>query len=285
MEIKDLAGLSEPFKKLIEVISSGIGILYKPQAIRNEAEAEAYKIEVIAKAEAKKIMLEGEAKIAIFENAKRRLVNQELIRQENIECIAEKSISHFNEKEASNEQVDKDWIFRFFDYAKDVSTDHVQEVWARILAREVENPGTVSLKTLEVLRNLGKREAEYFNKISKSILNGEMLVYSIDNYSEFRKAVGIESGEIERLLDFGLISPVDPHNIFFNNKNDSFVFTSKNRKFKVTIKSEKREIIKYRRLTYVGKELFSVIDIDENSEYHEFLKKELESRNFSVEVL
>ena len=50
MEITDLAGLSEPLKRLIEVISSGIGNVSKPYLIRKTADAKAYEIKVIAEA-------------------------------------------------------------------------------------------------------------------------------------------------------------------------------------------------------------------------------------------
>ena len=34
MDIKDLAGLSQPLTKLIEVLSSGMGAIYRPIGIR-----------------------------------------------------------------------------------------------------------------------------------------------------------------------------------------------------------------------------------------------------------
>ena len=50
MEIKDLTGLSEPLKKLIEVASQGIGALSKPYLIKKTADAKDYEIKVIAEA-------------------------------------------------------------------------------------------------------------------------------------------------------------------------------------------------------------------------------------------
>lgn len=44
MEIKDLAGLSQPLTKLVEVISIGIGKLYEPAHIKRMANAKAYEI-------------------------------------------------------------------------------------------------------------------------------------------------------------------------------------------------------------------------------------------------
>jgi len=50
MEIKDLFGFGEPLKKLIEVVSQGVGCLSKPYLVRKNADAKAYEIKVIAQA-------------------------------------------------------------------------------------------------------------------------------------------------------------------------------------------------------------------------------------------
>jgi hypothetical protein len=42
----------KPIQKLIEVMSNAIGTLYKPNAIRKEADAEAYRIKTIGRAQA-----------------------------------------------------------------------------------------------------------------------------------------------------------------------------------------------------------------------------------------
>jgi hypothetical protein len=49
MEIKDLAGLSQPLTKLIEVCSSGLGKVIEPHLIKKRAEAKAYELETIGK--------------------------------------------------------------------------------------------------------------------------------------------------------------------------------------------------------------------------------------------
>jgi len=40
-EIKDLAGLSQPATKLIELVSAAVGTLYRPRAIQSDAAAKA----------------------------------------------------------------------------------------------------------------------------------------------------------------------------------------------------------------------------------------------------
>ena len=41
----------KPLEKLLDVISKGVGVLYKPKEIRRNADAKAYEVKVIAKAE------------------------------------------------------------------------------------------------------------------------------------------------------------------------------------------------------------------------------------------
>ena len=50
----------KPLEKLIEVVSNGIGILYRPRKIRKEADAQAYAIKVQENAKA---MAGAEAKM------------------------------------------------------------------------------------------------------------------------------------------------------------------------------------------------------------------------------
>ena len=104
LEIKDLAGLSQPITKLIEVVSSAIGTGYRPRAIRNEADAKAYEILALSRAEAEADRERCDIKLRsalarpeeitrenpeIAARAKQRLLMREIEGQQNIEAIAE----------------------------------------------------------------------------------------------------------------------------------------------------------------------------------------------------
>lgn len=190
-------------EKLVEVVSQGIGTLYKPRAIRKEADAEAYKNEVLAKAEAKKTLIEGEAKIELIERAKARLVNQEINRQTNLEEIAEKSIPYL-ETNVSDQPVDEDWRTRFFNKAQDVSSDEMQEIWAKILAGEVSRPGQFSFRTLEIISNLSKNEAEKFQNVC-SLASSKSLIWKI----KLLDSCGLGYGDLMLLREAGLIHDND----------------------------------------------------------------------------
>jgi len=269
MEIKDLAGLSEPLKKIIEVISSGIGTLYRPRQIRKEADANAYRKEQETIAEAKRIEIEGNAKIDLLERAKRRLVYREFQRQENIEEIAEKAIVLIDQKDVSPDKVDDDWITRFFQYAQDISTEQAREIWSRVLAKEVEQPNTISLRCLDNLKNISNKEAKLFSTLCQMLSNGNHVFYPSNSELHF-EILGLNFAHIEILRDAGLIKPHHLNMINFTKESENQVLAIGRTNYLVCTKNEYGlGLIKYHQLTNVGKEIFSIMDIEPREEYFE----------------
>lgn len=193
-------------EKLIDVVSKGIGTLYKPRSIRNEADAEAYRLETLANAEAKKALIKNDAQLEIAERAKLRLAHQEVNRQENIEAIVEKALPHLSE-ETSEEEVDPDWRTRFFQKAQDVSNEDLQDMWARILASEVSIPGHVSLRTLEVISNVSKSEADLFGRAC-CLATTCTKIWKIGRDSAFDE-YGLSYGDLMQLREAGLVHDSD----------------------------------------------------------------------------
>lgn len=89
----------------------------------------------------------------------------------NIEDVADRSIKYLS-KNVSDTPIDFDWKNRFFNKVQDINSDELKEIWAKILGNEVSNPGNVSIRALELLSNLDKKEAELFEKLaSMSVFN------------------------------------------------------------------------------------------------------------------
>lgn len=196
----------KPLEKLIEVVSQGIGTLYRPRAIRKEADAEAYKKEVLAKAEAKKTLIESEVQMELIERVRKRLLNQEILRQTNLEEIAERSLKYL-ESNVSEQPVDKDWRTRFFNKAQDVSSDKMQEIWAKILAGEVSQPGRVGFRTLEIISNISKNEATKF-QVACSLASDKSMIWKMgDNYAF--DDYGLNYSDLMILREAGLIHDND----------------------------------------------------------------------------
>ncbi len=156
----DLRGLSKPVSKLIDAVSQCFGTLYEPRKIRRKAKAEA---------DAKLLLTKADIECQrLLKRAGQRLAFQEVRRQANIERIVELAAKSLPEN-VSEEPIDPDWVSRFFDECKDVSNKDLQALWARILAGEVEAPGSCSRKTLSILKNINHADANMFKKICSLI--------------------------------------------------------------------------------------------------------------------
>ena len=226
MAISDLAGLSEPLKRLIEVISSGIGKVYQPYLIRKTADAKAYEIKIISDAIAAsqqtlphsqytdgKVTLSSTDKLptnspSLLSRASVRLEYQNQRQQQNIEAVCAHAATELAKEQSVPEiKPDSEWVSRFINIASDVSTETVQDLWGRILAGEIKQPGSFSLRTLEVLRNLSRKEAESFERLASYCLCVGSQVFFIDpNAYIFKKEGGLTFTDILALKDAGIVS-------------------------------------------------------------------------------
>ena len=168
MEFKDLTGLSKPLTKFVSVCSKGLGKVYEPTHVRRLAKASATAKLIMQEAENKALVSKEENCLEINQMKKEyeaKIFHKEHKRQENVEIIMGRAYEKLKDKdEVSEEELDEDWITRFFRYAEDITTEHMQELWAKILAGEIEKPKSFSMRTLEILRNMSTEEAEIFQK-------------------------------------------------------------------------------------------------------------------------
>ena len=180
-------------KKLSDVVASGVGAVAgsmvapwiaerRARAMRIEAQGEADSLRLIAQAqaEARKALGApdegGAVAVAITpKSIAARLEFQEAKRQRNIVAAVRQAADELGEEEVPDSEPDHDWIARFFEYVQDVSDENVRRIWAGILAGEVRRQGGVSLRTLSILRNLSREEAELFAEAMRYRLNDYVL--------------------------------------------------------------------------------------------------------------
>ena len=94
--------------------------------------------------------------------------------------VVKSAAEELGDKEVTNHEPDHDWTARFFDCVQDVSSDHMQKLWACVLSGEVESPGRTSLRTLDLLRNMTQREAEFFERIATYVIDNEFVFCDLD---------------------------------------------------------------------------------------------------------
>ena len=222
-DLKDLAGISEPSKKLIEVVSAGIGCMFRPRNMRKEADAKAYEIRAIAAAEAdatvskvsgqtlaelERINILAGANPEILDRAKSRLLSREVEGQNNIEAIAEHALARLPEK-VSELPVADDWRRKFFLEAENICDIDLQFLWGKVLTGEVTSPGSYSLRTLETLKHLSKQEAELFRIACNLAFRDGWIIKPSFEHSVAFEPYGISYTGLLSLRDAGLVHEGD----------------------------------------------------------------------------
>lgn len=126
----------------------------------------------------------------------------------NFLSIAQKADEEYSKMphEDSTAAYDFDWFMRFYEAVGNVSDEEMQHVWAKILAGEVNRPGSFSLETLDVVRNLSKKDAELFTKTCKHCIQSSPHGLYLPRYDNYLKKCGITYSEILRLDEIGLVN-------------------------------------------------------------------------------
>lgn len=203
--------------KLAEIVAQGIGKVYEPTHLKRIANARAESIKTINNAILESdlptyfgdgtVMIDGQDYSQLALRAKQRLAYQECKKQQNIESIVGQAASILQDAPSVDPTpVDADWISHFFDAAAHVSSTEMQQLWGKILAGEVQTPGAVSLRTLNILRTISKEEAELFSAYLSFVIKSEGS-YFIWSESEVYRAEPHRFDREMLLQDCGLIFP------------------------------------------------------------------------------
>jgi hypothetical protein len=290
MNNSDFLGLLQPLTKLIEAVSAGIGTLYEPIHIKRIASANADGIKTISKAIKEtnglsiayhndnlsitldnKDMSNTENISNNEESLKRvgeRIVFQEIQKQQNIDTIVYVAWKELEkEQSVSEEPVDKSWSFRFFQDAANVCEPDVQEIWGKILAGEVKQPRSCSLRTLETLKNISKKEAELFTKISNLVLCHSN--YFVPDEKILYEKCGITFDDFLNVKEYGLIDIIpmlelrltvqkDKQNMLYN-KQIVGVFS--------TIENSVNMSLPQIPLTEAGTQLYKILNLNTNRDF------------------
>lgn len=262
----------KPIEKLIDVVSNTIGTIYEPKRIIRKAKADAKSNTIIAIEQAKtKAIIDGDLKQAQYlEQISERIINKEKKRQKNLEDVITVAGNILQtEKEVSGDQINLDWATRFFDIVQDISDNEMKNLWGQILAGEIKQPKSYSLRTLEVLRNMTKDEAELFQKIAPLVLvQRDSFIYSSE---EVLKKFGVTYSDIAKLIEIGLLQSGDfVHKSFFSSKseNSKVGIIYGNLVIIIELMANASKIsIPVRLLTIPGTEIVKLINFNPNIDY------------------
>jgi len=133
----------------------------------------------------------------------------EVYKARNFLKIAKISEQYIKDNSSSNRnnhaEYDYEWFTRFYENAGTISNEIMQELWAKVLASKLNDASSVSLKTLDALKNLSEADAKWFEWICSRSFR-RITRYFIPDYEEFLKFYRIKYDDILKLRELGLIS-------------------------------------------------------------------------------
>jgi len=250
---------------------------------------------------AKKFVLDGglvsaEKQVPIEERTQKRARISALRKQQNLEVIIQKSLSYCSNDEITD-KADPDWFTTFTQLAEDISNKSMQDLWAKILAGEIIQPGSFSTKTLKIFREMSITDAKLLAKACSlavfdhakrniRIISGAYQMPSLFNFFNKRRAQNIPLSQFS-LSYADLLVLADNHLLFVQETESSPMEKLESINFSfngspLTLSAKKANcVLQFYKFTPIGSELARLITDSGDSDYLQHIKSAL-SENFSI---
>ena len=237
------------------------------------------------------------------EAAKEIFAERIVQRRKNVDAIARGSVEEMRQLPASDiaaanssrTEVDEDWLNVFEMEAEQVTTEHGQKLFSRILAGEINKPSTFSKKTIKLLSQLDNRAADVFTRAASMTIATHKVfdarVVGLGSVGGNSLAsFGLAYNDCTLLQDYGLVAAdlegFCEYNVSIFKQGQPampFFYEKQNWLFKPI---DDRAIAGFRlegmKLTASGMELLKVVDIVPNGPYTAALKAHFLERGFTM---
>jgi hypothetical protein len=203
-----------------------------------------------------------------------------------------------NASEIETKAISDDWLNVFENEAAQMSSEEMQLLFGRILAGEIKQPQSFSIKTLKIIAQLDNRAAQVFRRfcsLSVSLRAHEIIdarVLSLGGYaaSNTLLSYGLSFDALNALQEYGLI--ISDYNSYMDYQaaipGDGYKvplpLTFQNKRWGLAPKSSRspsKELPLYGvALTRSGKELLSIVEVEPVEEYANALRVFFDSQGF-----
>ena len=250
--------------------------------IQAQADASALNIIAEAQAEAREYLVPADADI----HAKLDITPQDIAqsiefqgrkRLANAKAVLEGAADELGDKEVDDHEPDPDWTARFFDHVQDVSSEDMQMIWAKILAGEVECPGRTSLRTLDTLRNMTKRDAEMFHEVCNFVLF-KAIHFIIYERKYIQRYASLQHINMVHLQDSGILNfGQSTHNIV--DQTEWYEYHGLLLQVSRNTPGTNRIPFRIATLTTAGAELYAIVGPELRFDYLQSFARILHSKN------
>ncbi len=209
-------------------------------------------------------------------------------RLHNLAQIAQKAMQALPQGDVPDVEPDMAWTSSYSSSAQNISSEDMQEMWARILAGEVENQGSTSIRTLGVLSDLDQPTAQLFKRLCS--LSVSLSIPGTDLYDHRVPSLGGHAAQ-NSLGTYGLsfdkLNILNEFRLVHNDYGARFDYRTCIRPLPLTFRYQgqhwalmseaewdtKRELqLSGVVLTMAGRELSRVVELEEVPEYDAALR-------------
>lgn len=193
--------------------------------------------------------------------------------------VAYMAIEHLNEKsgeddgpegtKADEKNIDQDWINLFANYAERASSQSLKEMWARVLANEVIEPGSFAPITLRVISELSRDSALLFEKYVGRAFGMHMV--------KSPAARGQELVDLVQLEQLGFISGADGTVNLELKVPDSGIYKVRHKEFLVQGKGQPGLMFRIHTvfLTQAAQQILPILDLVDYRQWAEVFAENL----------
>lgn len=259
-------------EKLAKLIFDVTGLTAYGKRKNAEAENEIAENKAISEGRIQQIRLSNDDRIKTYISKREE---QKFNNVDSVFSNAREIISR--EKSISSDSVSVDWMNRFLSIVETISDETLQKLWGSILAGEVKQPNSYSMRTLEVLKNVSKSEAELFIKAVHFNIDGVCICTDST----------LNLSEILILEEIGFINPTDLVRHIKLEAHQKSIFKLDNRFSLILYNSTDKSLefdITVRQLSKTGREMLQLIEIDESKrkEFYHDLTTLIKGKGVSV---
>lgn len=269
MEIKDIAGFGEIFKRVLDSLEKGISSILSPYVYKQMERAKLLIEQEHSEQNAIVALKEAMTQdmIAVCKTTRDR---NELHNIVEIYGGAIAELQNFDTSKLPAHLPSNEWAAHFYDCAKDCSDEEIRILWAKILSGEIKSPGKYFKRTLTYLKQIEKHEAAWFVELCK---------YSVENcyIPSFVLQEGIlPINQYQSLVDCGFVNASD----CAISINTETVFSLKGRKIKVV----PNDVYTMRIMTFTdtGMQMCELINVEADTNFISTFIDKINNTNYAV---
>lgn len=201
----------------------------------------------------------------------------------NLINVASKSARYVKDGDPKTIAIDNDFFWNAVEHAKNVSDEDVQEVLAKIMAGEYNEPGKFSMSTLQSLKSLGKEELEIFREVASLMINNSQIPTSI--YEEPRDFLGsAHFSSFQQMQALGLFLP-NTMTKKITKPSSTLLIQYQDKPLFFQADGEPPESVRlpaWYGISQSGQQLIELLDVKSNAQYFKWLQHNYILSGYSI---